>query len=236
MSRSKYSPQQGKENKTVPSREEQSSQASSWWPLALIALCAVTITLDKRKPHPSTVPTELQDKKPKRGQTESTASDKRHVWDKWNPQTWGNCALVLIQAAILSLFQVALFGLESNGLLIRVLLCAFLVIGVFIFLETTTLEGAKVYIFFGVLILAFAISTLPSFLQLPDFPESAKICARLNGADLDLEKMCAEIERARQGLSHKGVWLAGVCVGQTVVLLLSWWASTKIKSAWKRHD
>lgn len=70
---------------------------------------------------------------------------------------------------------------------------------------------------------------LPSFLQLPEFPESEKICARLDGADLDLEKVCTEVESVRQGLSHKGVWLTVVCVGQAIVLLLSWWASTKIK-------
>lgn len=107
MSQNKNSPLQGEEKKTVSGGEEQSSQTSSWWPLVLIALCAVTTTLDKRNPHPSTVPTELQDKQTKRGQTESSDSDKGHVWDKWNPQTWGNLSLVVMQGGFYSAFQIA---------------------------------------------------------------------------------------------------------------------------------
>ena len=95
-----------------------------------------------------------------------------------------------------------------------------------------TRRGYKVH-FFGSLVLLIALPMLPSFLQLPEFPESEKICARLDGADLDLEKVCTEMENVRQGLSHKGVWLTEVCVGQAIVLLLSWWASTRIKSTWK---
>lgn len=106
MSRSKYSPQQGKENKTVPGEEEQSSQTSSWWLLVLIALCTVTTIVDKRRRHPSTAPTELQDKQTKRGQIESSASDNGQGRNKWNPQTWGNFSLVLIQGALFSLFQI----------------------------------------------------------------------------------------------------------------------------------
>lgn len=68
MSQEKNSPVQGEEKKTVSGGEAQSSQTSSWWPLALIALCTVTTILDKRRRHPSTTPTELQDKQAKRGQ------------------------------------------------------------------------------------------------------------------------------------------------------------------------
>lgn len=153
--------------------------------------------------------------------------------DKQNPQTWGNLSLVLIQGAMLSLFQVALFDPENYKVLIYVCLYGLLAIGVFLFLATTTLDGATRFIFFGSLVLLIALPMLPSFLQLPEFPESEKICARLDGADLDLEKVCTEMENVRQGLSHKGVWLTEVCVGQAIVLLLSWWASTRIKSTWK---
>lgn len=107
MSRSKYSPQQGKENKAVPGEEEQSSQTSSWWLLVLIALCTVTTILDKRKSHPSTTPTELQDKQAKKGQIESSASDNGQVRGKWNPQILGNVALIVIQVALFALLQLS---------------------------------------------------------------------------------------------------------------------------------
>ncbi|WP_448860464.1 hypothetical protein [Corynebacterium propinquum] len=106
MSQNKNSPLQREENKTVLDGEEQSSRASSWWILALIALFAVTTILDKRKPHPFTTPTELHHKQTKGGQIESSASDNGQVRDKWNPQTLGNFSLVLIQGALFSLFQI----------------------------------------------------------------------------------------------------------------------------------
>ncbi|WP_297553425.1 hypothetical protein [uncultured Corynebacterium sp.] len=106
MSQNKNSPVQGEEKKTASGEEEQSSQTSSWWPLALIALCAVTITLDKRKPHPSTVPTGLQDKQAKRGKTELIASDEKQNRNRWNPQTWGNLSLVVMQGGLFSAFQI----------------------------------------------------------------------------------------------------------------------------------
>lgn len=103
---SQNNPLQGEENKTVSGGEEQSSRASSWWILALIALFAVTAILDKRKPHPFTTPTELHHKQIKGGQIESSASANGQVRDKWNPQTWGNFSLVLIQGALFSVFQI----------------------------------------------------------------------------------------------------------------------------------
>lgn len=147
MSRSKYSPQQGKENKTVPSREEQSSQTSSWWAIALVVLCTFTTIFDKRKPHPSMAPTELQDKQTESGQIESSASGNGQGRNERNPQTWGNFSLVLIQGAMLSLFQVALFDPENYKVLIYVCLYGLLAIGVCLFFATTTLEGATMFIF-----------------------------------------------------------------------------------------
>lgn len=70
MEKSENSFLSGKENETVPGGEEQSSQTSSWWPLTLIALCAVTTILDKRRRHPSLTPTGPQDEQTIRGQRE----------------------------------------------------------------------------------------------------------------------------------------------------------------------
>lgn len=168
MSRSKNSPLQGKENKTVPDGEEQSSQTSSWWPLALIALCTVTTTLDKRKSHPSTSPTELQDKKLKRGQTELSASDKKHVWDKWNPQTGGNFSLVLIQGALFALFQIVGpdESLQDKAWSIAAWFSVLLV-GLVIFGLATTMEKADIVIT-GVLLMLFTLlGALASLQKIP---------------------------------------------------------------------
>lgn len=75
MNQSKNSSLRGEECKTALGGEEQSSQTSSWWPLALIALCTVTTILDKRKSHRSTTRTEPQDKQTKRGQRECKGKD-----------------------------------------------------------------------------------------------------------------------------------------------------------------
>ncbi|WP_143339270.1 hypothetical protein [Corynebacterium kefirresidentii] len=147
MSRSKYSPQQGKENKTVPGEEEQSSQTSSWWLLVLIALCTVTTIVDKRRRHPSTAPTELQDKQTKRGQIESSASDNGQGRNKWNPQTWGNFSLVLIQGALFSLFQIvgpSGSWEDKEGGVYSCLLIA--LVGFVIFCFTTTMSASGVVI------------------------------------------------------------------------------------------
>lgn len=165
MSRSKNSPQQGKENKTVPGEGEQPSQASSWWPLALIALCTVTTILDKRKPHPSTSPTELQDKKPKRGQTELSASDKKHVWDKWNPQILGNVALIVIQGALFSLFQIVGTSESLQGKGWGVGSCFLIaLVGYLIFCFATTMSLSG-FVKMGVFLLALAICKIYSGLQ-----------------------------------------------------------------------
>lgn len=168
MSRSKCSPQQGKENKTVPGEGEQSSQASSWWPLALIALCTVTTILDKRKPHPSTSPTELQDKKPKRGRTELSASDEKQNRNRWNPQTGGNFSLVLIQGALFALFQIV--GPSGSLQDIAWGIAAWfsvLLVGLVIFCLATTMEEADIVIT-GVLLMGFTLlGALASLQKIP---------------------------------------------------------------------
>ncbi|MCG7459853.1 hypothetical protein ACKFRL_06660 [Corynebacterium marquesiae] len=160
MSRSKNSPQQD--------GEEQSSQISSWWAIALIALCTVTTTLDKRKPHPSTAPTELQDKQTKRGKTEPSTSDKKHVWDKWNPQTGGNFSLVLIQGALFALFQIVGpdESLQDKAWSIAAWFSVLLV-GLVIFWFATTMEKADIVIA-GVLLMLFTLlGALASLQKIP---------------------------------------------------------------------
>ena len=49
---------------------------------------------------------EVRDNQSKREQVESSTSDDRQRRNKWNPQTWGNFSLVLIQGALFSLFQI----------------------------------------------------------------------------------------------------------------------------------
>lgn len=156
MSQSKYSPQQGKENKTVPSREEQSSQTSSWWAIALIALCTFTTIFDKRKPHPSMAPTELQDRQAKQGQIESSASDNGQVRGKWNPQILGNVALIVIQVALFALLQLSEhFEKWEDGKLIKGAFLILLAVGT-VLLTVTINESftSVVIVVMGFLLLA----------------------------------------------------------------------------------
>lgn len=144
MEKSKNSFLPGKESETVPGWEEQSSQTSSWWPLALIVLCTVTTILDTRKPHSSTAPTELQDKQTKRGQIESSDSDEEQNRNKWNPQTWGNISLVLIQGSLFSLFQIVATNERFAGDKWVIGLCLLAALaGLVIFTFTTTKSTAE---------------------------------------------------------------------------------------------
>ncbi|WP_311520793.1 hypothetical protein [uncultured Corynebacterium sp.] len=110
MNQSKNSPRREDGNKTVPGGQEQSSRAGSWWALAFIILCTITIILDRRKPPLFVGSTEIQDNQSKRGQVESSTSDDRQRRNKWNPQTLGNFSLVLIQGSLFSLFQIVASG------------------------------------------------------------------------------------------------------------------------------
>lgn len=147
MSQSKNGPLRGDGNETVSGGEVQSSRTSGWWALAFIILCTVTTILDKRKRYPSTTPTGLQDKQAKRGQVEPSASDNGQVRGKWNPQTWGNFSLVLIQGALFSLFQIVgtSESLRDEGWGVGSCLLIFMV-GFVIFCLTTTMSPSGVAI------------------------------------------------------------------------------------------
>ena len=165
MGQSKISPLPGKESKTVPGREEQSSRVSRWWTLVFIILCTITTIFDRRKPHPSTTPTGFQDKQAKRGQGEPSASDNGQVRGKWNPQTWGNFSLVLIQGALFSLFQIVATNERLEGKEWVIWLCLLIaLVGFVIFFLATTMSPAGGVIT-GVCLLGLTVSGIVSSLQ-----------------------------------------------------------------------
>lgn len=193
-----------------------------------------------RKSRPSVSSTGVKDTQSEREQVEPSTSDEKQNRNRWTPQTWGNFSLVLIQGSILSLFQVGLWDVGKVGTVLEVCSYGFLLIGVAIFYSTTKLKGASIAILCVGLLLSTAFAVLSSYLQAPTFPVSERECANLTKEDLevvkshmDIKTMCKEIESARQGLSHKGRWLAVTVVSQILTLLLAWWASTKIKTTWR---
>lgn len=106
---------------------------------------------------------EVRDNQSKRWQVESSTSDGGSNRNKWNPQTWGNFSLVLIQGALFSLFQIVgtSESLQGKGWGVGACLLIALV-GFAIFCLTTTMSDAGVVITGIIFLLLTVLGTYSS--------------------------------------------------------------------------
>lgn len=134
-------------------------------------------------------------------------NSSRHAFEKLvqclkNKQFWGNAALILIQVALLVLFQlVEYYDKKDDGCLA---IDGFLVIGAFVFLLVVgvVLYAATTKVKFATAIIVYAGFALTIIFLVSGRPENGE----------------------------KGIgWIMTLALIQTVNLGISWWASTKIK-------
>ena len=210
MCQSKISPLLGKESKTVPGKEEQSSRVSSWWALVFIILCTITTILDKRTPVPSMASMEPRGDNPKENRVGSKRSFEKLIQSLKSAQFWGNFSLILIQVVLFAMLQLAeYYDKVGGGCLVVSTLFVLLVVGVVLFIVTARVDFPSIIFLVQGLVLTIAILNFGR----PDSTENS-------GASTAEQPGAGE-----NGLS----WILFLIVFQTVNLGLAWWASTKIK-------